>query len=294
MTEAVLLMCWLPAVVEAVRARYADNPRTADKVAAETQRLFRYLAAVGILDWPDAIPEPVQEWLWAARRDRSGRHQRTAPSTARNRQWAALAAFEEAAKLGAPIDPAALIGARIARPSPAVSARPLTDGEDDQVRAYGDAGLVASRRSVMLAISYAGGTASEVAAVRMGDVDLDAAAVAFSGVAARVGPLDEWGAETVLRFVRNNPPIPVDGLLCVTAATSPSRAAHAVAVRLGQVLRDAGLSGRPGVTARSIRLTTASRVLQAEGIEAAARFLGSPSLDSTADALGYRWGQDDG
>ena len=157
MTEAVPLMCWLPAVVEAVRARFAGNPRTADKVAAETQRLFRYLAAVGILDWLDAIPEPVQEWCWAARRDRSGRHQRTAPSTARNRQWAALAAFEEAAKLGAPIDPAALIGARIARSSPAVSARPLTDGEDDQVRAYGDAGLVASRRSVMLAISYAGG-----------------------------------------------------------------------------------------------------------------------------------------
>ena len=128
----------------------------------------------------------------------------------------------------------------------------------------------------------------------MGDVDVDAGSVAFSGAAARVGPLDAWGIETVLRFVRNNPPIPVDGLVCVSAATSPSRAAHAVTVRLGQVLRDAGLSGRPGVTARSIRLTTANRILRTEGIEAAARFLGAPSLDSTAEALGYRWGQHDG
>ena len=294
MTEAVPLLGSLAAVVEAVRARFARNPRTAQKAAAETQRLFRYLAAVGVSDWPDVRPDQVLGWCWAARRDRSGRHQRTAPSTARNRQWAALAAFEEAARLGAPIDAAALIGARIERPSAAVSARPLTDAEDDRVRAYADAGLVASLRSVMLVFSYAGGTATEAAAVRMGDVDLDAGCVAFSGAAARVGPLDAWGIETVLRFVRNNPPIPVDGLVCVSAATSPSRAAHAVTVRLGQVLRDAGLSGRPGVTARSIRLTTANRILRTEGIEAAARFLGAPSLDSTADALGYRWGQHDG
>ena len=185
-------MCWLPAVVEAVRARFADNPRTADKVAAEIQRLFRYLAAFGVSDWADVTPDLVLAWCWAARRDRSGRHRRTAQSTARNRQWASLTAFEEAASMGAPVDPLRLIGERIKRAS-AVSARPLTDAEDDRARAFADAGAVASRRSVMLAFSYAGGTASEVAAVRTGDVDLDAGIVAFSGAAARVGPVDEWG-----------------------------------------------------------------------------------------------------
>ena len=294
MTGPVPLLGWQPAVVDAVRARFADNPRTADKAVAEIKRLFRYLVAVGVCDWPAATPVVVLAWCWAARRDRSGKHRRTKQSTARNRQWVALAAFEEAARLGAPIDPHRLIGERIKRASPAVSARPLTDAEDDRARVYADAGLVASRRSVMLVSSYAGGTATEVAAVRMGDVDLDASTVAFSGAAARVGPLDEWGVATVLRFVRNNPAMAVDALLCVTADTSPSRAAHAVTVRLGQVLRDADLSGRPGVTARSFRLTTARRIFQAQGIEAAARFLGSPSLDNTADALGYRWGQDDG
>ena len=50
-------------------------------------------------------------------------------------------------------------------------------------------------------------------------------------------------------------------------------------------------NGVPGVSARSIRLTTAREVLRTDGIEAAARFLGSPSLDSTAAALNHDWGR---
>ena len=284
------LELWVPLVTGALRTSFARNVRTAEKLVADTQRLFRYLTACGARSFADVTPALVLEWCWAAhRRGKSGPHKRTKQATARNRQWEALAAFEAAASLGAPIDPAALVGPRIPHPGDSVPARPLTDDEDYRVRAHGDAGLVASRRSAMLVFTYAGGTASEVAAVQTRDIDFDAATVAFRGAAARVGPLDAWGIATVQRFVRNNPPIPPHGLLCVTAATSPSRAAHVVTVRLGHVLRDAGISGRPGVTARSIRLTTANRILQTDGIEAAARFLGSPSLDSTADALGYRW-----
>ena len=294
MTIDKALQTWLPLVTAEMRTRFAANSGTAAKLISETQRLFRYLSARGAHRWPDVTAALVLDWCWAAHRRGSGRHRRTAQSTARNRQWAAFAAFEAAAMLDAPIDPAALIGPRIARPADYVSARPLTDEEDQLARSHGDAGLVASRRSVMLAVSYASATAAEAAAVRMGDIDLDAGTVKLSGAAARVGPLDDWGIATVQRFVRNNPPIPPNGLLCVTAATSPSRAAHAVTVRLGQILRDAGIAGRPGVTARSIRLTTADRILKAQDIEAATRFLGSRSLDTTAEALGYRWGQQDG
>lgn len=294
MSSGAALLGWQPAVLAAVRVRFANNAGTAEKLAAEIQRLFRYLVAVGVLDWLDATPDHVLAWCWAARRRGSGRHRRAKQATARNRQWAALVAFEEAAKLGAPINPRELIGKRIAKPASAAPARPLTDDEDRRARSHADAGLVATRRSAMLALSYAGGTASEVAAVRMGDVDLDSGTVEFSGTAARIGPLDEWGVETLWRFVRNNPPLAVGALLCVTDATSVSRAAHTVTVRLGHVLKDAGLSGRPGVTARSFRLTTARRILDSHGIEAAARFLGSPSLDNTATSLGYRWGQHDG
>ena len=288
------LSWWGPLVVEAVSARYASNARTAEKAAAEAYRLFRYLDARGAAVWADVTAGLVLDWCWAARRDRSGVHRGTAQSTARNRQWAALAAFGEAARLGAPIDASALVGARIPRPDPAVSARPLTDAEAERVRVYADAGLVASRRSLLVEFSYAGGTATEVAGVRMRDVDADAGTVVFTGAAARVGRLDAWGVETVRRFLRNHPAVAGGDLLCVTAGSDVSRGAHSVTVRLGQVLDDAGLSGRPGVTARSIRLTGARRVLEADGIEAAARFLGSPSLDSTAAALGHMWRAGDG
>ena len=287
------LELWLPLITAALRASQARNAATAEKLVADTQRLFRYLAARGARFWADVTATLVLDWCWAAHRRGSGPHKRTKQATARNRQWEALCAFETAATLGAPINPAALVGPRIARPTDSVPARPLTHTEADDVRAHGDAGAVASRRSAALAAAFAGGTASEIAALLMRDVDLDAGTVAFSGPAARVGPLDDWGIETLSRFVRNNPPIPPNSPLCVSATTSPSRAAHAVTVRLGQVLRDAHISGRPGVTARSIRLTTANQILQTHGIEAAARFLGSPSLDSTADALGYRWGPGD-
>lgn len=189
MTGETPLALWLPVVVAVLRDRFAGNPGTAEKLVAETQRLFRYLMACDARIWSDVNSALVTEWCWAARPDRSGVHRSTATSTARNRQWAALAAFEAAVSSGAPIDPRTLIGDRIARPSESESARPLTDDEHRLVLVHADAGRVASRRSMMVALSRAGGTASEVAAVRMGDIDLDAAAVEFCSAAARVGPL---------------------------------------------------------------------------------------------------------
>lgn len=294
MAAEMTLVCWQPVVVEALRVRYGRNERTAAKVIVEAVRLFKYLAAVGAVRWDDVTEQLVVQWCWAASRDRSGRHRRAAQSTARNRQWAALAAFGAAAELGAPIDPKALVGERIPRPSRSASARPLVFAEAEAVRVHADAGLVASRRSVMVALSFAGGTATEVAAVRCCDVDTAAARVWFCGDAARWGPLDGWSAATLGRFFANNPPLQSDERLCVTDRLDAARAAHSVTVQLGQVLQAAGLAGRPGVTARSIRLTTARRILDTDGIEAAARFLGSASLDTTADALGHLWRPGDG
>ena len=284
---------WMPLVLEAMEIRLADNQRTAMKATTDARHLFRSLQTCGAVNLEDVTPSMVQDWLWASWRDRSGRHRPTAQSTARNRQWVARLAFEAAASMGAPIDVEALIGERIARPTDFVSARPLTVEESHRVRVFADAGPVASRRSLLVAFSYAGGSPTEIAGVRVADADTAEATVAFNGAAARYGPLDGWGVATVERYFRNHPPAAAADLLCVTPSTSPERAAHSVTVRLGHVLRDAGISGRPGVSARSIRLTTAHSVLQAEGIEAAARFLGSPSLDSTAAALNHDWMQCD-
>ena len=63
---------------------------------------------------------------------------------------------------------------------------------------------------------------------------------------------------------------------------------------LRRVLRAVGLYELEGVTACSIRLGSARRVLHGDGIAAAATFLGWTSLDRTADALRHNWRHPDG
>jgi hypothetical protein len=62
-----------------------------------------------------------------------------------------------------------------------------------------------------------------------------------------------------------------------------------VTVGLREVLVDAGIAGRPRVTARSIALAGARSMLDREGIIAAARLLGAYSLDAVAASLGLDW-----
>ena len=76
----------------------------------------------------------------------------------------------------------------------------------------------------------------------------------------------------------------------VLARVADTYRAHSVSWRLHRILREAGLND-PDITARSVRLTEAHRVLHTEGIAAAARFLGSPSLDATAEMLNHQWRQ---
>lgn len=283
---------WEPLVIEALRGRY-PNGRTAQKAVKEAKALFRFLRARGAGRLGDVTPELVSEWLWAARHHR-GSHRPPAQSTVKNRQWAARSAFEAAEFLGAPIDPQALIGEPVARPSKFMSARPLTGEEAQHLRANADADLLSSG-SLLVALALAGGSATEIAAVRLRDLNLDTAEVAFGGESARVNPLGEWSARVIRLWLLNQPnPLNDDDLLCVGEGLSADQAAHSVTVRLSRLLRDVGLAGRSGVTARSIRLTTAREVLEAEGIEAAALFLGSVSLDTTVTSLRHNWRCRDG
>ncbi len=249
---------------------------------------------MGAVRWEDVTCELVTRWLWAARPDRAGRLAEVSASTAGKRQWHALVCFEELARLGAPIDPSALVGPRIARHSAAAPARPLTDGEAQLARRHADTPLVTSRRPLLLAGAFGGGTATEIAGLRLRDLDLAAGTVTFSGDAARTNPLDGWSIAAFQRWLLNQPEAPdPDAPLCVTPGMDLFRGAQSVSVRLGAVLREAGLMGRPGITARSLRLTTARAVLDCDGIEAAARFLGAVSLDTTAAALGHCWRDSD-
>ena len=111
------LELWVPLVTAALRTSFARNVRTAEKLVADTQRLFRYLTACGARSFADVTPALVLEWCWAAhRRGKSGPHKRTKQATARNRQWEALAAFEAAASLGGAHRPSG--ARRAAHPAP--------------------------------------------------------------------------------------------------------------------------------------------------------------------------------
>ena len=286
---------WEPLVLAELGRRHEANEATAQKLDAEGSRLFRYWGVSGAVIWRDIDADMNAQWYWLTRGGRGGVLKPVRPSTACNRQWAALELLKAAAELGAPIDPVALIGERIDRPADHTSARPCTDEEDRRIRRRAESALARSRVGVIVAAACSGGTPKETSALRLCDVDLESAKIAFRGSAARVNPLDEWSVTMIRRFLANQGATPLrnSDLLCVSDTTAAGRRAHSIAVRLGRVLREAGLKGRPGVTARSIRLTTARRLLESDGIEAAARFLGSSSLDTAADALQYHWYEGD-
>ena len=157
------------------------------------------------------------------------------------------------------------------------------------MRAVADSRRAKSRIPLCIVLSLvAGGTATEIANLRWEDIDLEAGTVTFSGSTARTVPLDEWGVATIRRFLRDSQ-ADVDDSSWVMPNTDRPQAVVAVTYALGQSLRFAGIFGRLGVTARSLRLTAGLRVLEADGIEAATRFLGLPRLDTAAHALHYDW-----
>ncbi len=252
----------------------------------EADRLFRFLGAHGCETWGDVTTSLVEGFCWGARPDRHGVHRRPSESTAKNRQWVARAVLETAESLGADVDADKLLGNRIPRRAIKPTTRPLTDYEARQVEVFAYERLIAPTRPLQVAFSFAGATATEIAVMRVRAVNLEAATVEFAGEAARTNRLDGWALETVERFFHHNPGLDDDALLCVSRRTDEHQAAHSVTVLLREVLIEAGIAGLDGVTARSIRLTGARRVLDASGIEAAARFLGANSLDAAAVALG--------
>ena len=279
---------WEDKALAGIADGYDYNGRALNEVASMLCSLSEHLERHGVTRWRDVRGDLTLEWCWSEVRRPDGSAGEPARDTARFRQWVARAAFTAVARLGAEIDPHIAAGERIERSDPDVSARPLTDQQMQAVCDTAASATARSKQPVRVALSLAGGSAAEVAAVRARDVDLDARTVAFAGSGARVCALDEWSARAIARYLAANHTVP-DERLCVRADTPHESAAHSVSIQLWTLLKSAEFASRRGVSAGSIRLTAARRVLERDGIAAAARFLGSPSLDSTAEVLGYRW-----
>ena len=287
------LAAWAGPVQQALALRWSGEGRTSGRMLADARELLEELAAAGVEPSAAEVAHKlVVRWCWRSCAD-GGSYRRARPSTARLRQSIARAVFEEASRLGAPVDPDAVVGDPIARPA-AKAVRALTGAEVRRVLKWVETAPPGSRQPLVLAFASAGGTATEIAKVRIGAIDLDNATVNFTGDAARVGKLDAWGVRVVRRYLRDNSPVAAGVPLCVSTRTTSEREVESVSWHLRRMLKTAGLYELEGVSADSIRLNAARRVLDTDGIVAAARFLGWRSLDRVADVLGHNWRNPDG
>ncbi|MDE0613428.1 MAG: hypothetical protein OXI32_03335 [bacterium] len=299
-------ICWALLTIRGLTIR-ESLPRILGDLASQTlsddtrrmyrssaKRLVLWLHREGITCWGDIDPQSVDDWCQLAIVRRDGTAKAPAHGTVRGRQNAALATLRSARRLGAPIDPEHLVGPLVPHTLDTVSARPLTAAEADLLRRLSRSSLLPTPQSVLVALALSGGTPKDLAAVRKRDINVETKTVRFSGEFERVNPISRLDADTLRRYLDHDTSLGDDDLLCTAGrATSPKKA-RSVGERLHHALRHAGLSRRPGVTVRSLRLTGAKNVLDQDGLVAAAVFMGAPSLDSAARALGCDWRGGDG
>jgi integrase/recombinase XerC len=157
---------------------------------------------------------------------------------------------------------------------------------------------VFSRREVtstgaVFSLCRTGGVGSEIAKLTADDINLENGEVMFPGsknTVARIVVLDEWGLDMVARH------------LAAPVYARKSYAGHTfgaltmVNMVPTRALKRAGLWNPPeGIRIGSVRLWAGVHELDRTGrIEDAARILGIPSLDRTAELLGIDWMPDIG
>ena len=271
--------------LNALQLQYSGAPSTVSKYVNEAARFFTQLEASGVEFFDEIEPEHADTFFWSASVV-SGRLSDVSATTASNRRSIIQSLLRELEHLG--ITPSAdLLGPPIHR-NPTEPARLLTHHEMQRIRNECTGGFLFTFAPWFVALSEAGATAAEIAEVRGADVDLDHGVVRFHGRNARHGPLSTWGIDT-LGLVIAQSPLVDDQRVCCGADLSPERAAHSVTAGMHRILRNAGFARDRQVSARSIRYTFARRVLDESGIESAALFLGSESLDATARALAHEW-----
>lgn len=283
---------WLPLVL-AELSRRGLHPDTETKYSTTAVHLVDWLDAHGITAWDQITSQLIGDFCEVPNPRGLGQAKRLEPGTVRGRHTAAFAVLSVAQSLGAPVDPRELSTTRPPPGPRAVAARPLTDEEAEWLERFSRSGLHPRPIAMLVSLAFSGGTNDDLAAVRKSDLDLEAGTVKFAGAFERVNKMRERDAETIGRYLEHDTDLGDDSLLCMTGRANSPKGARSVGERLHLALRGAGLSHTPGVSVRSIRLTGAKRVFEESGIAAAARYMGSPSLDAAAAALRHDWRRSD-
>jgi integrase len=178
-------------------------------------------------------------------------------------------------------------------PRSALATRPLTDDEIELCRACARESLADLRGALCWALAEASARPSELARVRVCDVDLEGERIHLHGdprALPRWVSLTDWGFAQVHRALdaqrrRSSP----DDLLVPfrQGARAPQTSASMAVIR---TLKAAGLHDEPDVRPRSVTAWAGARALRdGATIDDVARMLGMRSLDQTAALIGFDW-----
>lgn len=172
-----------------------------------------------------------------------------------------------------------------------LAVRPLDDDEIIMCQTVSVGTLFETRYPETLALAEATAVTSEIASIRVMDVDLDSGVVRLPGCKtadSRMGALTEWGLRIVAARIRR---CEDPESLIAYQGSGDARAAESSAVMgLSKVLRQAGISGEPDVKVGSVRAWAGRKAFEERRrIEDAAAALGCRSLDVAARIIGWDW-----
>lgn len=268
-------------IVSAITLRFV-NSATAEKCLKVVRQFLNLQIRKGAEYLSDITPEDLQDFYWLA--VKKGGHKEPSAATAANRQWAVRVLFEAVTSLGL-WDGSDFSGESITRDFRR-SLSPATIQELQRIKEVSRNVLVPTGEEYLVALSLAGGSAGEIALATIGDVDFANSQISFRGPNQRINPLEPWS----LKVLESGDQIARDGQSLVVRPGLPlAQATHSVTVRLNRIVAHAGFSKKRNLTGASIRLGAAKQILDRDGLEASARFLGNQSLDLTARSLGYDW-----
>ena len=263
-------------------------PESLDRLSALHRRFAQFLTSgLGIGRMDEVRTEHVQ--AFAEARTKAGGLPSLA--TIHLRRAAVRQLFREARSMGyqGP-DPAADL---FLPPRSTTWTRPLTDSEVELCRSFSMHSLSDARVSSVWALAETTVRCSELASLRLADIDLEAARLHIPGSSKTLGRvvlLSPWASNQLESFLEGTKLFDPGATLGLTRATSPASATASAHAIIHGIFKRAGINDLPGVRPNSVAAWRGTQALAAgDRLEDVAYLLGLRSLDRTAAFIGFDW-----
>lgn len=263
----------------------------------EAGRFRQFLEVAAVADLAAVSPEAAYEFIELPVATSAGGWADPGVATMRTRRGAIRLVYGTGRFLGLVTgDPTIDIHFAANPPS---GTRPLTDDEVFLGRSWSRLTLVSTRHAAAWAVGEATATNSELAAVRVHDIDLDAGTVELHGNEKwrdpRVGELSEWGVDAIRRHLdalNLDPAVGIDPdrLQLTDASASRNSGQSSTNQLIAATMTHAGLRADKSVKPVSLSMWAGRKVLDETGrIDLAARTVGMRDLGRAARALRFEW-----